>query len=98
MLRGITQVPLLSVESADLYNLQRVDESTMTTRSESAEACLDLCEQKQQRSCMAWTWDEEKKVCHTSPWLIVGNDQSESKYSGLNIGLVKRLVRECQQI
>lgn len=68
----------------------------MTARSDSAEACLDMCKKRPRQSCVAWTWDREQLLCHNSPWVIVGSDKDEGKYSGLNLALVKRLVGECE--
>ncbi len=86
---------LVACKLADFYISKRVDENSMTQSCESAERCFEMCEKQKSRSCMAWTWDKERKACHISPWVIVGSPTSEGKYSGLNLALMERLLRSC---
>lgn len=62
--------------------------------------------------CLAWTWNAGKQTCTTSPWFVVGEDDStgvpptgepassttettSTKYSGVNVALLRQLVGRC---
>ncbi|KIH86293.1 hypothetical protein SPBR_08305 [Sporothrix brasiliensis 5110] len=65
--------------------------------------------------CLAWTWNAGEQTCTTSPWFVVGEDEStgvappsaepassttettSTKYSGVNVALLRQLVGRCGQ-
>ena len=72
----------------------RLDESTATIFGvEQAGDCSKLCE-KHYKTCIAWTWERERHLCHESPWMIVG-EEAEGKTTGLNLPRVKKLAQKC---
>lgn len=47
------------------------------------------------RWCLAWTYDGETKLCHTSPWVVPGADDAGDKVSGVNQAMIEKLGRRC---
>lgn len=74
----------------------RLDEHTTSTRGvRAADDCRRLCE-RHHRTCLAWTWEQAESMCHTSPWVIIGDAVAEGKYSGLNVPRVRQMVESCK--
>ncbi|KAJ4420742.1 hypothetical protein N0V82_004181 [Gnomoniopsis sp. IMI 355080] len=71
----------------------RQDDADMRRLVESADKCVDACKSLNEK-CLAWTWDKQTQTCLMSPWVIVGN-QSEGKYSGLNVKEVRKVDSQC---
>ncbi|KAB5580849.1 family 31 glycosyltransferase [Coniochaeta sp. 2T2.1] len=72
----------------------RLDEASMDIEHvESAEQCLAQCH-GHYKTCLAWTWDGRDKMCHISPWIIIG-EVSPGKFSGVNAGRLHHLVGQC---
>lgn len=61
---------------------------------DSWEACSRACQQRGD-SCVAWTWLKAESICHTSPWMIIGEKRADS-VSALNVPVVKRLASNCR--
>lgn len=79
---------------AEWDHVGRLDEETMTTTHVNSDnACLDLCH-KYGMTCLAWTWDAEKLLCHISPWMVVGESVSGLS-SGINARRAMRLAGKC---
>ncbi|CAK7199889.1 hypothetical protein SEUCBS139899_002575 [Sporothrix eucalyptigena] len=77
----------------------RLDEHTTSVENvDNEQACLKLCVSKtHSKSCLAWTWEAERRVCHMSPWMIVG-DKAEGRTTGLNLPRVKRMAKACGDV
>lgn len=60
----------------------------------SATRCMKLC-MKHRKQCLAWTWVERSKECHTSPWLILG-EASPGRSSGINGNWATELKGQCR--
>lgn len=71
----------------------RQDDPAMISRAESVDKCVATCEGRG-KECLAWTWDKQTNLCIISPWVIVG-DKPQDRYSGLNVGEVRRLASKC---
>ncbi|KAF5861017.1 hypothetical protein ETB97_000845 [Aspergillus alliaceus] len=72
-----------------------LDESTMTVKDIlTAQGCVKICH-NYSKSCLAWTWESEKQLCHISNWMVPG-DQAEGKTSGINVPRAKSLVNRCR--
>ena len=72
----------------------RLDKSTVSISNvETKEACLNFC-YIYTSTCLAWTWEEEKMVCHISPWMILG-ERADFKFSGPNVRRAKKLLSQC---
>lgn len=70
------------------------DERTMTTHGiTTAQGCQDVC-LRHGRTCMAWTWIEDRSVCNISPWMSVG-EMAEGRYSGINVPRARSLMKMC---
>jgi hypothetical protein len=73
----------------------KLDEATTSISGvDSAERCMQKCIRKG-KSCLAWTWETRPKVCHLSPWAIVG-EKAEGKYSGINAKWMEYYMRNCR--
>lgn len=71
-----------------------LDEHTETIANmKGVPGCSKLCGSR--RRCLAWTWDEEKGLCHLSPWVTVGREAA-GMVSGSNVDRVKALADECR--
>jgi hypothetical protein len=80
----------------DMDHVGKLDEATMTFKGvKDAERCLAHCN-KHYKTCLAWTWHSGEKACHISPWIIIG-EHSPGKYSGVNVGRIKQLSRQCKK-
>lgn len=79
------------------YNWDHVgelDETTATAeKTVTPESCARLCA-RSSRTCLAWTWEAERHVCHTSPWMTIGT-KADGRISGLHVQRVKRLAAKC---
>ena len=72
------------------------DEFTTTlTGIKDAKACLKACGKRS--GCLAWVWDMKEMSCSVSPWMIVGEQESPSAYSGVNTIRAKGLMSDCQR-
>ncbi|KAI3401739.1 hypothetical protein diail_9403 [Diaporthe ilicicola] len=72
----------------------RQDDVSMISRKSSVDRCVSACE-KQPKKCLAWSWDKVTELCIISPWVIVGEDKPQERYSGINVGQVRKLVNQC---
>lgn len=78
----------------DWDHVGNLDEATVTTRDvKTATACLDIC-LKRASTCLAWTWDAEEKLCHISPWMVVG-EAAKGRSSGINAQRAAKLAGQC---
>ncbi|KAK4159033.1 glycoprotein-N-acetylgalactosamine 3-beta-galactosyltransferase [Cladorrhinum sp. PSN259] len=70
------------------------DEATLTvTNVKKAEDCLKNCNRRA-RTCLAWTWESETRICHISSWMVVGGEAS-GKVSGINLPRARTLESNC---
>ncbi|KAH8645426.1 hypothetical protein BX600DRAFT_391294 [Xylariales sp. PMI_506] len=93
---GAPSFDSLASARADWDHVGRLDEYTTTVqRITGWEDCSRLCRKKGQ-TCIAWTWQEAEKVCHMSPWMILG-EKREGSSSGLNVPAVKKLAGTCKR-
>lgn len=72
----------------------RQDDISMINHAGSVEKCLNSCV-SQPKQCLAWAWDKKTELCIISPWVVVGEDKPEDRYSGLNVNQVRKLVGQC---
>jgi len=80
----------------DHDHVGKLDDATMSEKDvASAEKCLAKCN-RHYKTCLAWTWDAKDRVCHISPWVIVG-EVSPGKFSGINAARVQRLAGQCSK-
>ncbi|CAK7234568.1 hypothetical protein SBRCBS47491_008991 [Sporothrix bragantina] len=81
---------------ADWDYVGRLDEYTTTIEDVSDEqACLQQCVgSRYESTCLAWTWEAERRVCHLSPWMIVG-EKVAGRTTGLNPTRVHKMVKAC---
>ncbi|KAF7622104.1 hypothetical protein AFLA_008651 [Aspergillus flavus NRRL3357] len=87
--------PVLESGRKDWDHVGGLDESTMTVNEVStAQRCIQIC-QNYSKSCLAWTWESEKQLCHISNWMVPG-EQAEGKTSGINVPRAKNLVSMCR--
>ncbi|KAL9484773.1 hypothetical protein ACSS6W_003562 [Trichoderma asperelloides] len=59
----------------------------------SADACRLKC--RNRKSCLAWTYDRETRVCRASPWMVIGDNSAETRESGLDWQAVEPLLQQC---
>lgn len=69
------------------------EDTTTWERIASAEACRSKC--RNRKSCLAWTYDRETRLCRTSPWMVIGDNSAETKESGLDWQIVGPLLQHC---
>ncbi|KAG8170173.1 hypothetical protein KVR01_000918 [Diaporthe batatas] len=72
----------------------RQDDISMINHAGSVEKCLNSCV-SQPKKCLAWAWDKKTELCIVSPWVVVGEEKPEDRYSGLNVDQVRQLVSQC---
>lgn len=78
----------------DHVGVGRLDEAVMSEKGiASAQKCLARCN-RHYKTCLAWTWDAKDRLCHISPWVIVGG-VSPGMFSGINAARVQQLAGEC---
>lgn len=88
--------PMYDIGHENWDYVGRLDEWTQSVEDvSSVEACKQICREERPGFCLAWTWDSNEKECHMSWWIIKG-DQAEGRTSGLNVPVVKGLVRSCR--
>ncbi|KAM3068456.1 hypothetical protein ACMFMG_009597 [Clarireedia jacksonii] len=79
---------------SDWDHVGGLDEATMTTKNiKTKEDCLRLCH-FHSSTCLAWTWEAEKMVCHIAPWMVVGYP-TNGKVSGINAPRAIHLSNKC---
>lgn len=83
--------------SANHSYVGRLDEHSTTLEGiKGWQHCLEECISRRE-TCLAWTWEIGKKLCHVAPWYVVGNPQ-ENALSGVNGELVMFLERKCDNL
>lgn len=79
---------------ANWDHVGELDEATMTaTGVETDWACLSICVTRPS-ACLAWTWDADLRLCHISPWMVVGEPAARHA-SGINVRRAVRLEAKC---
>ncbi|KAE8364999.1 hypothetical protein BDV27DRAFT_127518 [Aspergillus caelatus] len=87
--------PILESGRKNWDHVGGLDESTMTVNDvPTAQKCIQICH-NYAKSCLAWTWESEKQLCHISNWMVPG-EQAEGKTSGINVPRAKSLVNMCR--
>lgn len=71
----------------------RQDDLNMVVEAATAEACIAACGGLG-ATCLAWRWDKASKRCAMSPWVIVGEEATDT-FSGLNVKEMIRLDSQC---
>ncbi|KAE8352336.1 hypothetical protein BDV28DRAFT_3975 [Aspergillus coremiiformis] len=87
--------PILESGRKNWDHVGGLDETTMTVNDiPTAEGCIQICH-NYSKTCLAWTWEAEKQLCHISNWMVPGG-QAEGKTSGINVPRAKSLVSICR--
>ncbi|CAK7236064.1 hypothetical protein SCUCBS95973_009478 [Sporothrix curviconia] len=88
--------PDLPAFRADWDYVGRLDEYTTSIEEVGDEqACFQQCVGgRHKSSCLAWVWEAERKVCHLSPWMIIG-EHTAGRTTGLNPARVQEMVKAC---
>jgi hypothetical protein len=60
----------------------------------NASACRKKCESSGS-GCLAWTYEDETRICRASPWMAIGTRAAESTFSGVNWPQVQGLMHQC---
>ncbi|KAI1334758.1 hypothetical protein F5Y15DRAFT_400270 [Xylariaceae sp. FL0016] len=83
-------------QRGDWDHILRPDDQTLTVEAVAdAEACLRLCSEKHQSSCLAWTYFEDENICQLSPWMMVG-EKTAYRVSGIHVKRARELATACQ--
>lgn len=73
------------------------DEQTRTWKGVgSDDGCRKKCEGSGGAWCLAWAYDAGGRVCHGSPWMIIGEEETGAGVvSGINWKKAEPLMQQC---
>ena len=79
---------------ANMDFVGRGDEHSQTFSGvDNVVECIRICG-RHKKSCLAWTQDPARQLCHIAPWATVG-ENIEGIYSGVNAPLAEWLIKKC---